>query len=240
MALQVYHIQRIIERIWDFAGPPPRGSLLHEQGLYILLRGLDSGAEWQRRGAGGWGHWGKKIAGPTRLADINKEGHSCEGKTVADPLVESYSLFAHVRNATMMLSLAHLSRRVGPTLARRYATPTKQPNPQLNGYPELPDVSAQYRPPLGWQDQLLRRNFGDTVRLKPRWRFSVLSRAAPSARRSQLNVGPRHPRHTAPTSSPSVPHRSRVLCGSRSVHTLVPRPRTTRNTARVPFRWARG
>ncbi|CAK5268486.1 unnamed protein product [Mycena citricolor] len=45
-------------------------------------------------------------------------------------------------------------------LVRRYAT---EPHPQYNGYPELPDVSAQYRPPLGWQDRLLRRNFGDTI-----------------------------------------------------------------------------
>ncbi|KAF8206339.1 hypothetical protein K438DRAFT_1550420, partial [Mycena galopus ATCC 62051] len=39
----------------------------------------------------------------------------------------------------------------------------KEPNPQYDGYPELPDVSHQYRAPLGWQDRLLRRNFGDTV-----------------------------------------------------------------------------
>lgn len=31
-------------------------------------------------------------------------------------------------------------------------------------YPQLPYVSAQLRPPLGWQDQQMRRNFGDTVR----------------------------------------------------------------------------
>ncbi|KAJ7650179.1 hypothetical protein FB45DRAFT_1017580 [Roridomyces roridus] len=58
----------------------------------------------------------------------------------------------------------HLARRVlRPALVRGYATPVKEPNPTLNGYPELPDVSHQYRPALGWQDQLLRRNFGDTV-----------------------------------------------------------------------------
>ncbi|KAJ7455355.1 hypothetical protein B0H11DRAFT_2067762 [Mycena galericulata] len=72
-----------------------------------------------------------------------------------------------------MLSLVRrqLPRRASPVLARHYATPTKEPNPQLNGYPELPDVSSQYRSPLGWQDQLLRRNFGDTVRLIPRLLF---------------------------------------------------------------------
>ncbi|KAJ6521982.1 hypothetical protein DFH09DRAFT_1078177 [Mycena vulgaris] len=56
-----------------------------------------------------------------------------------------------------------LVRRARPSLARAYATHSKEPDPQLNGYPELPDVSAQYRSPLGWQDKLLRRNFGDTV-----------------------------------------------------------------------------
>ncbi|KAJ7104061.1 hypothetical protein B0H15DRAFT_794920 [Mycena belliarum] len=65
-----------------------------------------------------------------------------------------------------MLSLVRrqLASRARPPLARCYATPApKQPNPQLDGYPELPDVSHQYRPALGWQDKLLRRNFGDTV-----------------------------------------------------------------------------
>ncbi|KAJ6513170.1 hypothetical protein C8R45DRAFT_962688 [Mycena sanguinolenta] len=54
-----------------------------------------------------------------------------------------------------------LARRARPLLLRQYAT--KPPNPQYNGYPELPDVPQGYRPPLGWQDRLLRRNFGDTV-----------------------------------------------------------------------------
>ncbi|KAJ7170761.1 hypothetical protein C8R43DRAFT_1120501 [Mycena crocata] len=56
-----------------------------------------------------------------------------------------------------------LVRRARPLLARGYATPNEQPNPQYNGYPELPNTSAQYRSPLGWQDKLLRRNFGDTL-----------------------------------------------------------------------------
>ena len=47
---------------------------------------------------------------------------------------------------------------------RRYATSTKdEADPQLNGYPQLPFVSRQYLPAQGWQDPLLRRNFGDTV-----------------------------------------------------------------------------
>lgn len=47
---------------------------------------------------------------------------------------------------------------------RRYATSTKdETDPQLNGYPQLPFVSRQHLPAQGWQDPLLRRNFGDTV-----------------------------------------------------------------------------
>ena len=48
--------------------------------------------------------------------------------------------------------------------ARQYSTPTQEPDPQLNGYPQLPWTSRQTLPPLGWQDNLYRRNFGDTVR----------------------------------------------------------------------------
>ncbi|KAJ7030441.1 hypothetical protein C8F04DRAFT_1263965 [Mycena alexandri] len=60
------------------------------------------------------------------------------------------------------LARRELVRRVvRPSLVRQYAS--KEPNPQLGDYPELPNVSAQYRNPLGWQDKLLRRNFGDTL-----------------------------------------------------------------------------
>ena len=50
---------------------------------------------------------------------------------------------------------------------RRYATPAvfhkKELDPQLNGYPQLPDVSRQTLPPRGWWDIQMRRNLGDTV-----------------------------------------------------------------------------
>ncbi len=52
--------------------------------------------------------------------------------------------------------------------ARRYATPvayeSKEKDPQLGDYPQLPDVSRQYLPPTGWWDNQMRRDFGDTVR----------------------------------------------------------------------------
>lgn len=31
--------------------------------------------------------------------------------------------------------------------------------------PQLPDISRQYLPAKGWQDNLMRRNFGDPVRI---------------------------------------------------------------------------
>ncbi|PPQ83457.1 hypothetical protein CVT25_007048 [Psilocybe cyanescens] len=47
---------------------------------------------------------------------------------------------------------------------RLYATPSNEEyDPQLNGYPQLPWKSRQELPPLGWQDPLYRRNFGDTL-----------------------------------------------------------------------------
>lgn len=49
--------------------------------------------------------------------------------------------------------------------ARRYLS--SSPDPQLNGYPQLPWVSRQHLPAYGWQDPLMRRNFGDTVRHNP-------------------------------------------------------------------------
>jgi len=58
--------------------------------------------------------------------------------------------------------------RLSPSQIRHYAMPSIHPkeeevDPQLNGYPQLPWVSRQRLPAFGWQDPLLRRNFGDTV-----------------------------------------------------------------------------
>jgi hypothetical protein len=39
----------------------------------------------------------------------------------------------------------------------------KELDPQLNGYPQLPNVSRQSLPPHGWWDFQMRRNRGDTV-----------------------------------------------------------------------------
>ena len=50
--------------------------------------------------------------------------------------------------------------RVAYSAIRTYAT---EEEPPLTDYPKLPDVSRQYLPPLGWEDNLLRRNQGDPV-----------------------------------------------------------------------------
>ncbi|KAF5381963.1 hypothetical protein D9615_004451 [Tricholomella constricta] len=55
-------------------------------------------------------------------------------------------------------------RSARPQNVRTVSTSTKEEvDPQLNGYPQLPFVSNQTLPALGWQDPLLRRNFGDTL-----------------------------------------------------------------------------
>ena len=61
-------------------------------------------------------------------------------------------------------SLARHRSLASTAILRLYST-SEEPDPQLNGYPQLPWQSRQDLPPLGWQDNLMRRNFGDTVRL---------------------------------------------------------------------------
>ncbi|KAI0044030.1 hypothetical protein FA95DRAFT_1497735 [Auriscalpium vulgare] len=51
---------------------------------------------------------------------------------------------------------------------RTYATPVayekKELDPQLNGYPQLPDISRQYLPAKAdWWDWQMRRNYGDIM-----------------------------------------------------------------------------
>ncbi|KAI0322753.1 Ndufb8, NADH dehydrogenase 19kDa subunit [Amylostereum chailletii] len=59
------------------------------------------------------------------------------------------------------------ARVVRASPLRTYATPAvlakKDVDPQLNGYPQLPDVSRQTLPPKGWWDMQMRRNIGDTL-----------------------------------------------------------------------------
>lgn len=66
--------------------------------------------------------------------------------------------------ASSSVSRQLLLRSARPQHVRTVTTSTKEEvDPQLNGYPQLPFVSRQHLPALGWQDPLMRRNFGDTV-----------------------------------------------------------------------------
>lgn len=50
------------------------------------------------------------------------------------------------------------------SLIRPYSQlPQKDLDPQLNGYPQLPNLSRQSLPAHGWWDFQMRRNRGDTV-----------------------------------------------------------------------------
>ncbi len=65
----------------------------------------------------------------------------------------------------MMRVRLSLLRRQSLLLPRRPFSQLaqKEPDPQLNGYPQLPNVSRQSLPPRGWWDSQMRRNRGDTV-----------------------------------------------------------------------------
>ncbi|KAF8907312.1 hypothetical protein CPB84DRAFT_1844011 [Gymnopilus junonius] len=67
-----------------------------------------------------------------------------------------------VRRAVASRSVARHSTILNTT--RRYASTQKEEvDPQLNGYPQLPFVSRGALKPLGWDDNLTRTNFGETI-----------------------------------------------------------------------------
>ncbi|KAG6862490.1 hypothetical protein C0995_000036 [Termitomyces sp. Mi166 len=59
-------------------------------------------------------------------------------------------------------ALAARSARLPPSRAASTST-EEEVDPQLDDYPQLPFVSRQHLSPYGWQDPLMRRNFGDTL-----------------------------------------------------------------------------
>jgi NADH dehydrogenase (ubiquinone) 1 beta subcomplex subunit 8 len=74
---------------------------------------------------------------------------------------------------------------------RTYSTPTvagqQEVDPQLDGYPQLPNISRQYLPAKGWEDPQERRNFGDTLHeqeeLYSMWAPDIPTVAPPTALR---------------------------------------------------------
>jgi hypothetical protein len=73
------------------------------------------------------------------------------------------ALFRPVAAATRRTALAtrpYASKP--PVYSERSSYETQDPEPD---YPQLPWVSRQNLPPKQWDDMLLRRNYGDTVRI---------------------------------------------------------------------------
>jgi len=79
----------------------------------------------------------------------------------------------------LVLRSIRLARVTQPHFSRWYATPVEykpqEKDPQLGDYPQLPWVSNQLRPPKGWWDNQMRRNYGEVV-CPNSWRFSQAAR----------------------------------------------------------------
>lgn len=74
-----------------------------------------------------------------------------------------------LRNARPMTRAASTSNTLNNQATTSTATPDEV-DPQLAGYPQLPNVSRQTLPARGWWDMQMRRNMGDTVRRSfPGW-----------------------------------------------------------------------
>ena len=69
-----------------------------------------------------------------------------------------------LRTARPMARAASTANTLNSPATTSTATPDEA-DPQLAGYPQLPNVSRQTLPARGWWDMQMRRNMGDTVRL---------------------------------------------------------------------------
>ncbi|KZV73014.1 hypothetical protein PENSPDRAFT_683239 [Peniophora sp. CONT] len=67
-----------------------------------------------------------------------------------------------LRNARPMTRAASTSNTLNSPATTSTATPDDA-DPQLAGYPQLPNVSRQTLPARGWWDMQMRRNMGDTL-----------------------------------------------------------------------------
>ncbi|KZT73018.1 hypothetical protein DAEQUDRAFT_748993 [Daedalea quercina L-15889] len=55
------------------------------------------------------------------------------------------------------------ARRASAPRCAQVVPSQDEPDPQLGDYPQLPYVSRQRLPALGWDDRQMRRNFGDPL-----------------------------------------------------------------------------
>ncbi|KAG7451253.1 uncharacterized protein BT62DRAFT_884024 [Guyanagaster necrorhizus] len=69
------------------------------------------------------------------------------------------------RRAARVTSVARLTAALA-LRPRTYAIEAAKDPESNDDYPKVPSVSRQYLPATGWQDPLLRRNFGDPVHEK--------------------------------------------------------------------------
>jgi hypothetical protein len=120
-----------------------------------------------------------------------------------------------------------------------YSTFTqKEIDPQLNGYPQLPNDSKQSSPPHGWWDIQMRRNFGDTVQQKV-----ILHRTCAKlvtdarARRNVFHVGPRYPPRPSGYSAQAFHRRGLWLCRVWFSLQVRPRARPACSSTAIPVRW---
>lgn len=124
------------------------------------------------------GHW-VSVSLPAEILEIGHvirvRSHTNTHKHPSTPLRSPQLVFPQMHNFLIRPTLAAARRAIAQRAATRPYV-TKPPNPEVPDYdsvdpvpdyPELPWVSRQNLPAKGWDDMLLRRNYGDTVQLTP-------------------------------------------------------------------------
>ena len=94
---------------------------------------------------------------------LNRPSPTSTPTTTMSSAIQRASLRA-LRNARPLTRAASASNNLNNPATTATTTPD-DPDPQLAGYPQLPNVSRQTLPARGWWDMQMRRNMGDTVRL---------------------------------------------------------------------------
>lgn len=117
-----------------------------------------------RKGHGWHGHCGWSLVLNMSREKQRQTATELGETNSALPLLSMHSalirpVVAGTRRAALA-SRSYASQRP-PTYEERPSYDTTDPEPN---YPQLPYVSRQHLPPKQWDDMLLRRNYGDTVR----------------------------------------------------------------------------
>jgi hypothetical protein len=142
------------------------------------------------------------------------------------------------RTAMSSLAVRRLAlRRPAASLTRTYSTFTqKEVDPQLNGYPQLPNSSKQSLSPYGWWDIQMRRNFGDTVQQKVILHPTCAKLATGArARRNVFHVGSRYPTRPSGYSAQALHHRRLWHCRVWFSLQVRPRARPACSSTGIPI-----